>query len=74
MLFVLLIGNKCPVQEDYWCRDCKVADPLINEEVSICPVPIVLVTIAVCRDFLKPTSVYRMNPLIKLTSVPSLIK
>ena len=75
-------GNKCPEKGQHWCQDCLVAEPIITQEVAKCSAkrmttsasPLVLVTCAVCPNFMKPTSPYRMNPDIQLTSVPCLIR
>ena len=60
-----------------------MAEPIIASEVARIAASasalgrrqgLVLVTCAVCRDFMRPSSPYRLNPDIRLASVPCLIR
>lgn len=73
-LFLLFTGAKNATGRS-WCPDCTAADPVIEEVLSSIPEGAVLLSSSVDREpYRSPDNVYRKNPAIKLTCVPTLIK
>jgi len=74
-VYVMFSGSKTSDGKS-WCPDCVTAEPVVNAQLDQVTSDIVYIYCGVGeRAFWKDkTNVFRTNPKLKLTSVPTLIK
>lgn len=74
-LFVLFTGAKNHSTGMSWCPDCTRADPVIHAALEQVEGGCVLLECIVDREpYRKPDYLYRTDPKIRLTCVPTLMK
>lgn len=74
-LFVLFYGQKSKQTGTSWCGDCVAAEPIIESALSAIESGCVLLSCSVEREAYRSAAYsYRVNPVIKLTCVPTLLK
>lgn len=74
-LFVLFSGSKNASTGVSWCPDCVAADPIIDSVLQSLDGGCVLLACSVDREpYRTPDYAYRVDPNIKLTCVPTLMK
>lgn len=80
-VYVLFFGSEDPQTGESWCPDCVIADPLIRKTLNRLATTIngdVVLIEAPCgpRSVYKnnPEHPYRVDPLIKLKFVPTLVE
>lgn len=74
-LFLLFTGSKNVQTGRSWCPDCVAADPIIIETLEKIDGGCVLLVCSVDRESYRTADyIYRTDPRIKLTCVPTLIK
>ena len=78
--YVLFVGAKVFETNESWCIDCRNADPILDKAFELflsenTDKSIHLLVCDVARDeYRKPDFPFRLDPRIKLTCVPTLIK
>jgi hypothetical protein len=74
-IYVLFLADIPPQQQQRWCRDCVVAEPIIFSTFEEYLPNAVIVTCSVSRaPYKAPGYTYATNPSIKLTCVPTLMR
>ncbi|KAI8580968.1 hypothetical protein K450DRAFT_233982 [Umbelopsis ramanniana AG] len=76
-VFVLFFGTEDPDKNDEsWCPDCVIADPLVRKWVGKVPNSVLLEAPVGTRSEwkLNSTHIYRINPNISLRAIPTLIR
>jgi len=76
-VFVLFFGTEDPDKNnESWCPDCVIADPLVRKWVKKVPDSVLLEAPVGTRSEwkLNSTHIYRTNPDIALKAIPTLIR
>ncbi|CAM0137803.1 hypothetical protein VKS41_001016 [Umbelopsis sp. WA50703] len=76
-VFVLFFGTEDPDKDnESWCPDCVIADPLVRKYVNKVPDSVLLEAPVGSRSEWKLNSehIYKSNPLIALKAIPTLIR